>query len=137
MANDIACHAITNNKVKELCHVPKCLKIYDNEVELVLMSALGDVESDDSSVFDSDIKSGAPKLTLKIRTIFSFFNGSCSTLYVEDTARCLNAKLLKYRLQDGNKIHIAEGVKQPSVNSLFASPNICNSDGVLHPYKFK
>eukprot|EP00957_Ditylum_brightwellii_P168071 12794916-Ditylum_brightwellii.AAC.1 len=33
---------------------------------------------------------------------------------VEDTAYCLNVKLLKYRLQDGNKIPIAEGDKQPS-----------------------
>ena len=32
---------------------------------------------------------------------------------------------------------IAEGVNQPSVNSLFSSPSICNSDDVPHLYKFK
>eukprot|EP00957_Ditylum_brightwellii_P096959 7384531-Ditylum_brightwellii.AAC.1 len=78
MVNDIDCHAATTNKVKELHHVLKILKIYDNEAESVLMSALGDVESDDSSAFDSDKESCPPKLTLQIGTIFSFFNGNCS-----------------------------------------------------------
>eukprot|EP00957_Ditylum_brightwellii_P068610 5209111-Ditylum_brightwellii.AAC.1 len=56
---------------------------------------------------------------------------------MEDTVCCLNVKLLKYILQDGNKIPIVEGVKQPLVNSLFSSPSICNSDGIPHLYKFK
>eukprot|EP00957_Ditylum_brightwellii_P059284 4500809-Ditylum_brightwellii.AAC.1 len=136
MANGIACHSVTNNKVKELHCVLKRLNVYDNEAELVLMSALGDVESDDSSAFDSDPESCPPNLTLQAGTVFSFFNGSCSTLYVEDTSCCLSVKLLKYRLYDENKIPIEEGVKQPSVNTLFSSSSICNSDGVPHLYEF-
>eukprot|EP00957_Ditylum_brightwellii_P130694 9970363-Ditylum_brightwellii.AAC.1 len=49
----------------------------------------------------------------------------------------LNVKLLKYILQDGNKIPITEGVKQPLVNSLFSSLSICSSDGVPNLYKLK
>eukprot|EP00957_Ditylum_brightwellii_P128470 9798925-Ditylum_brightwellii.AAC.1 len=35
MANDIACYAAKNNKLKELCPVLKRLKIYDDEAESI------------------------------------------------------------------------------------------------------
>eukprot|EP00957_Ditylum_brightwellii_P204219 15338210-Ditylum_brightwellii.AAC.1 len=53
MANDIACLA-AEKKGKEFCQVLKNLNIYDNEAELVLLSAVGGVISDDYTVCDSE-----------------------------------------------------------------------------------
>eukprot|EP00957_Ditylum_brightwellii_P182346 13891559-Ditylum_brightwellii.AAC.2 len=62
MANDIACRAI-KKKVKELHQVLRNLNIYDNEAESVLLSALYDIESDNSPEPDSDTERCPPKLT--------------------------------------------------------------------------
>eukprot|EP00957_Ditylum_brightwellii_P148852 11332049-Ditylum_brightwellii.AAC.1 len=64
MANDIACHAAKNNKVKELHCILMNLNIYDDEAESVLLSALGEIESDDYPESDNDTESFPPKLTL-------------------------------------------------------------------------
>eukprot|EP00957_Ditylum_brightwellii_P167906 12781735-Ditylum_brightwellii.AAC.1 len=45
--------------------VLKRLKIYDNEAESVLMSAISYAKSDDSSAFDSDAEKFPPKLILQ------------------------------------------------------------------------
>eukprot|EP00957_Ditylum_brightwellii_P149393 11378413-Ditylum_brightwellii.AAC.1 len=64
MANDIACHTAKKNKVKEMCWVLMILNTHDNEAESVLLSALCDIESDDSPESDNDTESCPPKLTL-------------------------------------------------------------------------
>eukprot|EP00957_Ditylum_brightwellii_P062182 4718967-Ditylum_brightwellii.AAC.1 len=64
MANDVVCCAAKKNVVNEWHKVLMNVNIYDDEAESVLLSALGDIESDNSPEFDSDTESCLPKLTL-------------------------------------------------------------------------